>query len=89
MTSFNIGEKMTTTTRKHFSRAFRFQAAQLVVDQNYSIREATDAMNVGKSSIDKWVRQFRLEGESKPGGGSPMTPAQLSIKDAGKAVKAC
>jgi transposase len=41
---------MTKITRKHFCPAYRLVAAQLVVDQNYSIREAADAMNVGKSS---------------------------------------
>jgi transposase len=80
---------MTTTTRKHFSPTFRLEAARLVVDQNYSIREAADAMNVGKSCMDKWVRLLRLERKSMPGGGSPITPDQLRIKDAGKAGKAC
>jgi len=39
---------------------------QLVVDQNYSIRQAAEAMNVGLSTMDKWVRQLRQErnGES-------------------------
>jgi transposase len=82
-----MGEQMTKIIRKHFSPAFRLEAAQLVVDQNYSIREAADAMNVGKSSMDKWVRQLRLEREGRPGGGSPITPDQLRIKELERRLK--
>jgi len=72
---------MTNRTRRHFSPNFRLEAAQLVVDQNYSIREAADAMNVGKSTMDKWVRQLRQERQGKPSTGSPMTPDQQRIRE--------
>ncbi len=49
---------MKTRPNRNFSPEFRLEAAQLVVDQNYSIREAAQAMNVGKSTMDKWVRQL-------------------------------
>jgi len=78
---------MTKNTRKHFSPAFRLEAAQLVVDQNYSIREAAEAMNVGKSSMDKWVRQLKLERQGRPAGGSPITPDQLRIRELEKRLK--
>ena len=32
---------------KHFKPAFRLEVAELVVDKNYSIREAAEAMGVG------------------------------------------
>jgi transposase len=67
--------------------AFRVEAAQLLVDQNYSIREAADAMNVGKSSMDKRVRQHKHERERKPGGGSSIIPEQLRIKELRKRSK--
>ena len=34
---------------KHFKLEFRLEVAQPVVDKGYSIREAAEAMNVGKS----------------------------------------
>ena len=57
---------MKTRPKRNFSPEFRLEAAQLVVDQNYSIRQAAEAMNVGHSTMDKWVRQLRQErnGES-------------------------
>ena len=48
-------------TRRTFTPEFKLEAAQLVVEQNYSIREAASAMNVGKSTKYKWIRQLRKE----------------------------
>ncbi len=50
---------MNKRTRPTFSPEFRLEAAQLVVDQSRSIREAADAMGVGKSTMDKWVRSWK------------------------------
>ena len=71
---------MTNQTRKRFDPDFRLEAAKLVVEQNYSIREAAQAMNVGKSTMDKWVRQLRAERQGKTPGGAAMTPDQRRIK---------
>jgi transposase-like protein len=38
-------------------------------------------MNVGKSSMDKWVRQLREERQGKSPGGSPLTPDQRRIRE--------
>jgi transposase len=60
---------------------------QRVVDQSYSIREAADVMNVGKLSMDKWLRQLRLEREGESGGGSSITSDQLRIKELEKSLE--
>ena len=52
---------MRSTTRKTFSAEFKLEAAQLVLDKNHTIIQAAKAMNVGKSTMDKWVRQLKLE----------------------------
>ncbi len=49
---------MTKKTRRTFSSEFRLESAQLVVDENYAIREAAMAVGVGQSTMDKWVRQL-------------------------------
>ncbi len=46
---------MRNKTRRTFSPEFRLESALLVVDQNYSIREAATAVGVGHSTMDKWV----------------------------------
>ena len=50
---------MTHRTRRTFTQDFKLEAAQLVVEQGYSIRQAAEAMNVGKSTMDKWVRSLK------------------------------
>ena len=71
---------MRSTTRKTFSAEFKLEAAQLVLDKNHSIIEAAKAMNVGKSTMDKWVRQLKLERQGGTPKASPMTPEQIEIR---------
>ncbi|MFT7222668.1 MAG: transposase [Cellvibrionaceae bacterium] len=71
---------MNKKTRPTFNPPFRLEAAQLVVDQNDSIRDAADAMGVGKSTMDKWVRQFRAEREGQSPQTTLMTPGPFKIR---------
>lgn len=72
---------MTKRTRRLFSAEFKLESAQLVLDQNYSVAEAAQAMNVGKSTMDKWVRQLREERQGSGSKASPMTPEQIEIRE--------
>ncbi|WP_332405501.1 IS3 family transposase [Vibrio metschnikovii] len=72
---------MTKRTRRLFSAEFKLEAAQLVLDQNYSVTEAAQAMNVGKSTMDKWVRQLKQERQGKAPKASPITPEQIEIRE--------
>ncbi len=38
-------------------------------------------MNVGQSTMDKWVRQLREERQGKTPKASPMTPEQIEIRE--------
>jgi transposase len=78
---------MTNKSRPTFSPEYRLNAAQLVVDQNYSVNEAAQAMNVGKSTMDKWVRQLRAERAGKSPTATPMTADQLKIRELEKRIK--
>lgn len=62
-----IGDILTKRTRRLFSAEFRLEAAQ--------------AMNVGKSTMDKWVRQLKQERQGKAPKASPMTPEQIEIRE--------
>ena len=78
---------MTKQKRPKFSPEFRLESAQLVVDQDYSVREAAQAMDVGKSTMDKWVRQRRNERKGITGKATPLTPEQLTIRELEKKIK--
>ena len=78
---------MNKRTRPTFSPEFRLESAQLVVDQNYTVRDAADAMGVGKSTMDKWVRQLRAERDGKSPQATPMTPDQQRIRELEKKLR--
>ncbi len=41
--------------KRNFSAEFRRESAQLVVDQHYTVADAANAMNVGLSTMTRWV----------------------------------
>jgi len=78
---------MSKRTKPTFTPEFRLEAAQLVVDQGRYIREAADAMGVGKSTMDKWVRQLREERQGGSPKATPMTPDQRRIRELERQLK--
>jgi transposase len=64
---------------KRFKPEFRQEVAELVIDKNYSIREAAEAMNVGKSTVDKWVRLLRKERNGEVTQGTPISDERREI----------
>jgi transposase len=78
---------MTIQRRRTFTPEFKLEAAQLVVEQNYSIREAASAMNIGKSTMEKWVRQLRNEQNGTATHPTALTPDQQKIKDLEKRIR--
>ena len=77
---------MTRKTRPTYTPEFKLECAQLVVDKDYSVVEAARAMNVGKSSLDKWVRQLKNERSGITGKATPLTPDQLEIRELKKRI---
>jgi transposase len=78
---------MTIQRRRTFTPEFKLESAQLVVEQNYSIREAANAMNVGKSTMDKWVRQLRNELNGTATHPTALTPDQRTIRALEKRIR--
>ncbi len=73
--------------KRNFSAEFKRESAQLVVDQNYTVADAASAMDVGKSTMDKWVRQLKEERAGKSPIASPMTPEQIEIRELKKRLQ--
>lgn len=77
-----VGIKMSQTkSRRKFTPEFRLEAAQLVVDHGYKVKDAAEAMGVGKSTIDKWARQLRQERSGITPKATPLTAEQLKIRE--------
>lgn len=78
---------MSRKSKPNFSPEFRLESAQLVVDQNYSVREAANAVGVGHSTMGKWVSQLRQERQGIRPKQSPMTADQRRIKELEKKLR--
>ena len=78
---------MSNKTRRTFSAEFKLESAELVLDQNYSIKEAATAVGVGHSTMDKWVRQLRKEREGITPTQAALTPEHQRIKELEKKLR--
>ena len=78
---------MKVNKRPTYTAEFKLEAAQLVVDQGYTVREASEAMNVSKSAMDKWVRQLKSECKGISNQPNALTPDQRRIKELEKQIK--
>ena len=78
---------MSKASKKYYPSEFRLEAAQLVVDQNYKIKEACDAMGVGKSTMESWGRKLRAERSGKAPEGVAITADQLRIQELERKLK--
>lgn len=79
-----------TRLRRSFTAEFKLEAASLVLDQGYSVPEASRSLDVGETVLRRWVQQLQSErtgttpiskaadpGTAKnPGAGSPYQPAR-------------
>lgn len=74
-------------TRRTFSPEFKLEAAKLVVDQGYTVRAACDAVGVGKSTMEYWVRQLRQERQGETPKASAITPEQRRIQELEKQLR--
>jgi transposase-like protein len=48
-----LGDNMTRKRRPNFSPEFKLESAQLVVDQNYSVRQAATAVSIAPRPASK------------------------------------
>ena len=73
--------------RRSFTTEFKHDAATLVLDQGYTIAEASRSLDVGESALRRWVEQLRDE----RGGSTPksraMTPEQQRIQELERRVR--
>lgn len=68
-------------SRRCFSTEFKVEAASLVLDQQYSIREACEAVGVGETAMRRWVGQLKKERQGiTPTGSKALTAEQQKIQ---------
>ncbi|EMF7565430.1 IS3 family transposase [Serratia marcescens] len=78
---------MNKRTKRTFTPEFRLECAQLIVDKGYSYRQASEAVNVGSTTLESWVRQLRRERQGITPSATPITPEQQRIRELEKQVR--
>ncbi len=73
--------------KRNVSAEFKRESAQLVVDQNYTVADAVKAINVGLSTMARWVKQLRDERQGKTPKVSLRTPEQIEIRELRKKIQ--
>ena len=61
--------------RKRYNREFQIQACRLVVEQGYSLREASERLGPSTWAIREWIKKFRSLGEL-PAADQPVPEAE-------------
>jgi len=74
-------------TRRTFSPEFKLESAQLVVDQGYTVKAASEAVGVGKSTLEYWIRQLKQERQGHTPTASAITPDQRRIQELEKKLR--
>ena len=67
--------------RRTFSTEFKLEAANLVIEQNYSILEAARALDVGETALRRWVMQLQGERSGNTPKSKALTPEQKRIQE--------
>ena len=76
------------TERKHFSPAFKLEIARLLVEENYSIKQACETSGAGITAVRRWQQQYRAERAGKPLlNMQALTPAQREIQQLKRRIK--
>lgn len=73
-----------TKKRPRYSAEFKNEAASLVLDKEYTISEACEAMGVGYTAMRRWVNQL----DSERGGTTPTAKAITSEQQKIQALEA-
>jgi len=72
---------MARRQRRSFCLEFRYEAANLVVEQGYCYAEASRAVDVHENTIRNWVQQLESEQSGQTPRSRPMTEEQQPIQE--------
>lgn len=70
-----------TRKRRSFTPEFKAEAASLVLDQGYSIVEASRSLDIGETAIRRWVSQLEAERGGTTPASKALTPEQQKIQE--------
>ena len=69
-----------TNTRNQYTTKFKQECVNLIVNQHYSVAQAVKAMQVGLSTLQRWLGQYRQEIKGITPATRAITPEQQRIQ---------
>jgi len=66
--------------RRPFTEEFKLEAANLVLEQGYSVPEASQAMGIGETALRRWIKQLKGERAGITPKPAALTPDQKRIQ---------
>ena len=66
--------------RRKFDRDFKLQAVQMIRDQGLSVGQVCRDMDLGETTVRRWVAQVDAERGGQSGIGKPLTAEQQRIR---------
>lgn len=77
-----------TNKRREYTREFKLEAISLVIDHKRKIAEIAESLGIGVSTLDNWVRKYRLEQQGvTPTTGLALTDEQRELQALRKQVR--
>ncbi|MCH7373829.1 IS3 family transposase [Aeromonas sp. MR19] len=70
-----------TRLRRSFTAEFKLEAASLVLDQGYSVPEASRSLDVGETVLRRWIQQLQSERIGTTPISKALTPEQQKIQE--------
>lgn len=70
-----------TRLPRSFTAEFKLEAASQVLDQRYSIPEASRALDVGETALRRWIQQLQSERTGTTPISKALTPEQQKIQE--------
>lgn len=70
-----------TRLRRSFTAEFKLESASLVLDQGYSVPEASRSLGVGETVLRRWVQQLQSERSGARPASRALAPEQQKIQE--------
>ncbi|MDH2274429.1 transposase [Moraxella porci] len=70
-----------TKQRKQYSNEFKLEMVKLIEEQNQRVVDVARQYDIGKSTLENWLKRYRLELQGKPlPTGHALTPEQQELE---------
>ena len=68
------------STRKKYTKEFKLDAINLVLEQGYSRSEASRSLDINANMLSRWINEYQNQDEQAFKGNGKLTPEQEEIR---------